>query len=95
MPCAKATDEANMYRILRDLTRPPATKNVSSTEKWISIGGGLLLIGKGLARPGPMRLVKLALGAAAVYRGARGYSSTKQHLRRVRAQRVTPTAPRT
>ena len=84
-----------MYRILRDLTRQPAAKNVRSTEKWISIGGGLLLIGKGLARPGPMRLINLALGAAAVYRGARGYSPTKQRLRRVRAQRVTPAPPRT
>lgn len=84
-----------MYRLLRDLTRRPEAKNVSSTEKWVSIGGGLLLIGKGLARPGPMRLINLALGAAAIYRGARGYSPTKQRLRRVRAQRVIPTAPRT
>ena len=83
-----------MYRILRELTSKPSAKNVSSTEKWVSIGGGLLLIGKGLARPGPMRLINLALGAAAVYRGARGYSPTKQRLRNVRAQRVTPPANR-
>ena len=81
-----------MYRILRELTRKPAAKNVSSPEKWVSIGGGVLLIGKGLARPGPMRLINLALGAAALYRGARGYSPTKQRLRNGRVQRVTPPA---
>lgn len=82
-----------MYRILRELTHKPDTANVTAMEKWLSIGGGLLLIGKGLARPGPMRLVNLALGAAAVFRGARGYSPTKQRLRKVRAQRISPPSP--
>lgn len=79
-----------MNRLLRELTHKPATTNVTAMEKWLSIGGGLLLIGKGLTRPGPMRLINLTLGAAAVYRGARGYSPTKQRLRKVRAQRITP-----
>lgn len=79
-----------MYRAIRDLTRKPPTHNVTATEKWVSIGGGLMLIGKGLRRPGPLGWVHLALGAATVFRGVRGYCPAKQKLQEMRDQRVTP-----
>lgn len=79
-----------MYRAIKDLVGKPPTHNVTSTEKWISIGGGLMLMGKGLRRPGPLGWVHLAIGAATVYRGMRGYCPAKQHLEELRAERVTP-----
>lgn len=77
-----------MYRAIRDLTRKPTTQNVSTTEKWVSIGGGLMLIGKGLRRPGPLGWVHLAIGAATVFRGLRGYCPAKQKLQEMRQQRI-------
>lgn len=78
-----------MYRAIKDLVGKPPTHNVTSTEKWISIGGGLMLMGKGLRRPGPLGWVHLALGAATVYRGVRGYCPAKQRLEELRAERVS------
>lgn len=82
-----------MYRAIRDLTRKPPTQNVTTTEKWVSIGGGLMLIGKGLRRPGPLGWVHLALGAATVFRGLRGYCPAKQKLQDMRDQRVNSLPP--
>lgn len=79
-----------MYRAIRDLVGKPPAHNVSTTEKWVSIGGGLMLIGKGLRRPGPLGWVHLAIGAATVFRGVRGYCPAKQRLQEMRDQRVTP-----
>lgn len=79
-----------MYRAIRDLVGKPPTHNVTATEKWISIGGGLMLIGKGLRRPGPLGWAHLAIGAATVYRGMRGYCPAKQRLEELRQKRVAP-----
>ena len=79
-----------MYRAIRDLTRKPPAQNISATEKWISVGGGLMLIGKGLRRPGPLGWVHLAIGAATVFRGLRGYCPAKQKLHEMREHRVAP-----
>lgn len=76
-----------MYRAIRDLVKQP-THNVTSTEKWLSIGGGLLLIGKGLRRPGPLGRAHLAVGAVTVFRGVRGYCPAKQKLQEARQQRL-------
>lgn len=82
-----------MYRAIRDLTRKPPTQNVSHTEKWVSIGGSLMLIGKGLRRPGPLGWVHLAIGAATVFRGLRGYCPAKQKLKEMRDQRISQPSP--
>jgi len=82
-----------MHRALRELVGKPPTHNVTPTEKWISIGGGLMLIGKGLRRPGPLGWVHLAIGAATVYRGLRGYCPAKQRLDELRQKRVEKPAP--
>lgn len=82
-----------MYRAIRDLTRKPPVQNVTATEKWLSIGGGLMLIGKGLRRPGPLGWMHLAVGAATVYRGLRGYCPAKQRLHEMREQRVALPPP--
>src|SRR5690554_7986028 len=78
-----------MYRAIRDLVKPP-THNVTSTEKWLSIGGGLLLIGKGLRRPGPLGWAHLAVGAATVFRGVAAYSPASQNRRRRASSRRLP-----
>ncbi|GGI92208.1 YgaP family membrane protein [Halopseudomonas pertucinogena] len=82
-----------MYRAIRDLTRKPPTHNVTATEKWLSIGGGLMLIGKGLRRPGPLGWVHMAVGAATVYRGMRGYCPAKQKLQEMREKRIALPPP--
>lgn len=79
-----------MYHALRELFGKPPTHNVAPAEKWVSIGGGLVLVGKGLKRPGPLGLLNLALGAAVIYRGVRGYCPAKQRLREMREQRLAP-----
>lgn len=83
-----------MYRAIRDLTRKPPIHNVTATEKWLSIGGGMMLIGKGLRRPGPLGWLHLALGAATVYRGVRGYCPAKQKLQEMRGKRVALPPPK-
>lgn len=82
-----------MFRAIRALVSKPPTHNVTRTEKWVSIGGGLMLIGKGLRRPGPLGWVHLAMGAATIYRGVRGYCPAKQRLQKMREQRITPHSP--
>lgn len=76
-----------MYPSLRNKMSKPISHNVTGGEKWLSIGGGLLLIGKGLRRPGVFGLFNMVLGASAIYRGMRGYCPAKQQLRELRQER--------
>ena len=88
MHYARPPEEIHHVSSHTDLVGKPPTHNVTSTEKWLSIGGGVMLIGKGLRRPGPLGWLHLALGAATVYRGVRGYCPAKQRLEEMRQQRL-------
>jgi uncharacterized membrane protein len=61
--------------MLKDLMNVSKNHNLTSREQLLSLGGGLLMLRKGITRPGVIGAVSLVLGAAAIYRGAKAYSA--------------------
>lgn len=64
--------------MLKKLKNVPKNHNLNPREQLVSLGGGLLLLRKGITRPGIIGVVSLALGAAAIYRGAKAYQAHKK-----------------
>lgn len=69
---------------------PPSPKavipyqNVYGWERTASIGGGLLLIARGLRKGGLFGLINLGLGGMGVWRGVTGHCEVKRVLTRTR-----------
>lgn len=63
--------------MLKDLMNVSKNQNLTTRDQLVSFGGGLMLLRKGLTRPGVIGVVSLALGAAAIYRGAKAYRASK------------------
>ncbi|MBQ0742940.1 MAG: hypothetical protein KBT85_06535 [Pseudomonas sp.] len=63
--------------MLKDLMNVSKNHNLTSREQLLSLGGGLLMLRKGITRPGVIGAVSLVLGAAAIYRGAKAYRAHK------------------
>lgn len=61
--------------------------NLGSTERWLSVGSGLLLMRKGASARGLWGIARLLLGAVTAYRGLRGVCPAK---RRLQAPRNEP-----
>ncbi|HLL46124.1 MAG TPA: DUF2892 domain-containing protein [Longimicrobiaceae bacterium] len=51
----------------------PGPVNVSQTERWVSVAGGVALATAGLARRSPGGMLLALAGAALVHRGATGH----------------------
>lgn len=68
--------------MLKDLMNVSKNQNLTTRDQLLSFGGGLLMLRKGITRPGIIGVVSLALGAVAIYRGAKAYQAHKN------AQRV-------
>lgn len=58
----------------------PEATNVTGWERIASIGGGALLLARGLRKGGISGLLSLAMGGAAVYRGVSGHCEMKKQL---------------
>ena len=54
--------------------------NVTGMERWASVAGGVLLLGKGLRKGGLFGLISLAMGGAAIYRGMTGHCEMKKKM---------------
>lgn len=63
--------------MLKDLLNISKNQNLTTRDQFMSFGGGLLLLRKGISRPGVIGAVSLVLGAAAIYRGAKAYRAHK------------------
>lgn len=63
--------------MLKDLMNISKNQNLTPRDQLMSLGGGLLLLRKGISRPGIIGIVSLALGAAAIYRGTKAYRAHK------------------
>ncbi|WP_339649431.1 hypothetical protein [Halopseudomonas pelagia] len=85
--------------MLKDLMNVSKNQNLTTRDQFMSLGGGLLLLRKGITRPGIIGVVSLALGAAAIYRGAKAYRAYKDAQRinepPVLTQRAAPSAAHT
>lgn len=57
-------------------------QNVHGWERTASIGGGLLLIARGLRRGGLSGLINLGLGGMGIWRGVTGHCEVKRVLER-------------
>jgi len=66
-------DAADRARETDTCEKSQPTTNISSTEKWLSLGGGALLSGLGLSRGKLGGLVLLGAGAGLIYRGLTGH----------------------
>lgn len=62
-----------MMKNLTNLTRKPRHNKV---EQLMSMGGGMLLLRKGVTRPGVIGVVSLAVGAFALYYGIKAYRAS-------------------
>lgn len=62
-----------MLKDLTNLTRKPVQ---SKTEQLMSMGGGMMLLRKGVTRPGIIGAVSLAVGAYTLYRGIKAYRAS-------------------
>ena len=60
-------------------------QNVHGWERTASIGGGLLLIARGLRRGGLSGLINLGLGGMGIWRGVTGHCEVKRVLERTLA----------
>ncbi|WP_339846554.1 hypothetical protein [uncultured Halopseudomonas sp.] len=49
----------------------------SKTEQLMSMGGGMVLLRKGVTRPGIIGAVSLAIGAYTLYRGVKAYRASQ------------------
>lgn len=63
--------------MLKDLMNLSKNQNLTTRDQLMSFGGGLLLLRKGITRPGIIGVVSLTLGAVAIYRGAKAYRASK------------------
>jgi len=58
----------------------PEATNVTGWERMASIGGGALLLVRGMRKGGIFGVANLALGAAAMYRGVTGSCELKKQI---------------
>lgn len=58
----------------------PEATNVKGWERMASIGGGALLLARGLRKGGVFGIANMAMGAAAVYRGVTGHCEMKKQI---------------
>jgi uncharacterized membrane protein len=58
----------------------PEPTNVKGWERMASIGGGALLLAKGMRKGGIFGIANLAMGAAAMYRGVTGTCEMKKQI---------------
>ena len=63
--------------MLKDLMNVSKNHNLTTRDQLMSFGGGLMLLRKGISRPGVIGAISLVLGAAAIYRGAKAYRAHK------------------
>lgn len=63
--------------MLKDLMNVTKKQTLNTREQLMSVGGGLLLLRKGITRPGIIGVVSLAVGAVVIYRGAKAYRASK------------------
>lgn len=61
-----------MLKDLKNLKKPIQSK----TEQLMSMGGGAMLLRKGITRPGIIGAVSLAIGAYTLYRGIKAYRAS-------------------
>lgn len=61
-----------MLKDLTNLTKPVQSK----AEQLMSMGGGMVLLRKGVSRPGIIGAVSLAVGAYTLYRGIKAYRAS-------------------
>lgn len=63
--------------MLKDLMNVSKKQTLNTREQLMSFGGGLMLLRKGITRPGIIGAVSLAVGAVVIYRGAKAYRASK------------------
>ncbi|MFO7705786.1 MAG: hypothetical protein R6V43_11750 [Halopseudomonas sp.] len=63
--------------MLKDLMNVSKKHTLNTREQLMSVGGGLMLLRKGITRPGIIGVVSLAVGAVVIYRGAKAYRASK------------------
>lgn len=61
-------------------TSGSSSGNVEGWEKIASIGGGALLLTRGLRKGGIFGLANMAMGACAIYRGMTGHCALKSKI---------------
>jgi hypothetical protein len=78
--------------MLKDLTNFTKKPVQNKAEQLMSMGGGMLMLRKGVTRPGIIGAVSLAIGAYTLYRGIKAYraSHTDEHLNASMATRPGP-----
>lgn len=62
----------------------PSEHNVHGWERFGSLAGGAVMVGKGLRRGGIFGLIQVAIGGVALARGITGHSSAKSLLEKSR-----------
>lgn len=59
--------------MIKDLTNLTKKPSHSKAEQLMSMGGGMMLLRKGVTKPGIIGVVSLAIGAFTLYRGIKAY----------------------
>ncbi|MBC3303595.1 DUF2892 domain-containing protein [Pseudomonas sp. SWRI18] len=67
----------------------PPTQNVHGWERFGSVAGGAIMVGKGLRRGGIFGLIQVAIGGMALARGFTGHCSLKDKLEHGRQEMNT------
>lgn len=60
--------------MIRNMLNATTSPNQTYRDKLMSVGGGMLLLRKGLLTPGLIGVASLAVGAYAIYRVSKAYS---------------------
>ncbi|MBL4833923.1 MAG: hypothetical protein JKY26_08110 [Pseudomonas sp.] len=65
--------------MLKDLTNFTKKPVQTKAEQLMSMGGGMLMLRKGVTRPGIIGALSLAVGAYTLYRGIKAYRASHTH----------------